>query len=171
MPREIGARDAKAVTYCHQDNRRSSRASTLTTFEHTARLGLICQYHLCSYRPCDAIEGRPRKSQRNTKLEVECARRHTQLQYLHVAPSGQLCPYLFMFDPSFNVLPVAPVFLERSEPARSTKFNFAFKLVSRVTPSPTSSVVFFSTCKCSHAKAIFPHPSSALVDGSQACPR
>lgn len=55
------------------------------------------------------------------------------------------CTHLLMLDPSLSVLPLAPVFFERSEPARSTRLSFEFKLVSRVTPSANSSVVFFST--------------------------
>lgn len=50
-----------------------------------------------------------------------------------------------MLEPSFKTLPVAPVFFDRSEPARSTKFSLELRLVSRVTPSASSSVVFFST--------------------------
>lgn len=53
--------------------------------------------------------------------------------------------YLLMLEPSFKVLPVAPVFFDRSEPARSTRLSLELRLVSRVTPSLSSSVVFFST--------------------------
>lgn len=50
-----------------------------------------------------------------------------------------------MLEPSLRVLPVAPVFFDRSDPARSTRLSLEFRLVSLVTPSLSSSVVFFST--------------------------
>lgn len=53
--------------------------------------------------------------------------------------------HLLMLDPSLRVFPVAPVFFDRSDPAKSTRLSLEFRLVSRVTPSLSSSVVFFST--------------------------
>jgi hypothetical protein len=50
--------------------------------------------------------------------------------------------------PSCNVLPVAPVFDARSDPAKSTRFILATKSCSRDTPPPMSLVDFICTCFC-----------------------